>query len=224
MPMAIQAFTGESADLERHRRCEVADGADSRASGAERNRRRLQGVPVPRLRGGRPDRRRHDRLLPGRHAVRHSEFPERAADPAISISTASRCCAVRGDTLYGQGSMGGAIIYHTKNPSLSQFTFDGEAGSSKTAEAGDMNYRVAGAVSVPLISEAARRARERRLRLSRRLRGYVPGRPVGTPYKTDANDIRSSGCPGRGAVEPTDRLTLSHACVAVPDQSGLLCR
>ena len=111
-------------------------------------------------------------------------------------------------TLYGQGSMGGAIIYHTKNPSLSQFSFDGEAGTSKTAEAGDMNYKVAGAVSVPLITE----------KLGLRVSGGYDYRagyadvyqaaPTGTPYKTDANDIRSSDVQAVLLWQPTDRLTL----------------
>jgi outer membrane receptor protein involved in Fe transport len=136
-------------------------------------------------------------------------IPNFQSAPPIQYFDLERIEVLRGPqgTLYGQGSMGGAIIYHTKNPDLSQFTFDGEAGSSKTAEAGNMNYKVAGAVSVPLIAE----------RLGLRVSGgydyragyadVYQGDPVGTPYKTDANDIRSSDAQAVLLWQPTDRLT-----------------
>jgi iron complex outermembrane receptor protein len=136
-------------------------------------------------------------------------IPNFQAAPPIQFFDLERVEVLRGPqgTLYGQGSMGGAIIYHTKNPDLSKFTLDSEVATSKTAEAGDMNYRVAAAVSLPLVSE----------KLAVRLSGgydYRAGysdvyqaEPVGTPYKTDANKIRSSDVQAVILWKPTDRLT-----------------
>jgi outer membrane receptor protein involved in Fe transport len=136
-------------------------------------------------------------------------IPNFQSAPPIQYFDLERIEVLRGPqgTLYGQGSMGGAIIYHTRNPSLSQFTFDGEAGTSKSSEADDLNYKVAAAVSLPLIAD----------RLGVRLSGgydyragyadVFQGAPVGVPYKTDANDIRSSDAQAVVLWQPTDRLT-----------------
>lgn len=136
-------------------------------------------------------------------------IPNFQSAPPIQYFDLERIEVLRGPqgTLYGQGSMGGAIIYHTRNPSLSEFTFDGEAGTSKTAEADDLNYKVAAAVSVPLITD----------RLGLRLSGgydyragyadVFQGAPVAVPYKTDANDIRSTDAQAVLLWQATDRLT-----------------
>jgi outer membrane receptor protein involved in Fe transport len=136
--------------------------------------------------------------------------PNFQSAPPVTYFDLERIEVLRGPqgTLYGQGSMGGAIIYHTKNPNLSRFTLDGEAGSSKTAEAGDLNYRVAAAMSVPLVTDKLG------LRLSGGYEyraGYADvyqGAAVGTPFKTDANNIRSSDAQAVLLWEPTDRLSI----------------
>ena len=206
VPMAIQAFTGESLTSkgigDAKSLMELIPGASEQSEiGA--------GYKVFSFRGSGAGGPIGDGMIGYYLDDTPFGIPNFQSAPPIQYFDLDRVEVLRGPqgTLYGQGSMGGAIIYHTKNPSLSQFTFDGEAGSSKTAEAGDMNYRVAGAVSVPLISE----------KLGVRVSGgydyragyadVYQGAPVGTPYKTDANDIRNSDVQAVVLWEPTDRLT-----------------
>jgi len=136
-------------------------------------------------------------------------IPNFQAAPPIQYFDLEQVEVLRGPqgTLYGQGSMGGAIIYHTKNPDMQKFTLDSEIGSSKTEEAGDMNYRVSAAASMPLVAD----------KLAMRLSGgydyragyadVYQGDPVATPYKSDANNIRSSDFQAVILWQPTDRLT-----------------
>ncbi|MDR3509019.1 MAG: TonB-dependent receptor plug domain-containing protein [Caulobacteraceae bacterium] len=111
-------------------------------------------------------------------------------------------------TLYGQGSMGGAIIYHTKNPDLDHYTGEVEASVSGTNDAGSPNHSEAAAVSIPLIKD------QLGLRVSGSYdykAGYediYQGAPTGTPYKKDANDIRSTDLQAVLLWRPTDRLTV----------------
>jgi iron complex outermembrane recepter protein len=134
--------------------------------------------------------------------------PNNQAAPPLRYFDLDRVEVLRGPqgTLYGQGSMGGAIIFHTKNPNLEKFGIDSELESGKTNEAGGANYSVAAGVSVPLVSG------QLGLRLSGGYdyrAGYsdvYQGAPVGTPYKTDANDIRSSDAQAVLLWQPTDRL------------------
>jgi len=207
VPMAIQAFTGESLTSkgigDAKSLMELIPGASEQSEiGA--------GYKVFSFRGSGAGGPIGDGMIGYYLDDTPFGIPNFQSAPPIEYFDLDRVEVLRGPqgTLYGQGSMGGAIIYHTKNPSLSRFTFDGEAGSSKTAEAGDMNYKVAGAVSVPLVAE----------KLGLRVSGgydyragyadvYQAG-PVGTPYKTDANDIRSSDVQAVLLWQPTDRLTL----------------
>jgi outer membrane receptor protein involved in Fe transport len=207
VPMAIQAFTGESLTSkgvgDAKSLMELIPGASEQSEiGA--------GYKVFSFRGSGAGGPIGDGMIGYYLDDTPFGIPNFQSAPPIQYFDLDRVEVLRGPqgTLYGQGSMGGAIIYHTKNPNLSQLTFDGEAGSSKTAEAGDMNYRLAGAVSVPLIAE----------RLGLRVSGGYDYRagyadvyqasPVGTPFKTDANDIRSSDVQAVLLWEPTDRLTL----------------
>jgi len=111
-------------------------------------------------------------------------------------------------TLYGQGSMGGAIIYHTRNPDLTHFGFEGEAGTSKTADAADLNYTVSGAASIPLITDHLA------LRVSGGYdyrAGYADvyqGAPVGAPYKKDANDIGNTDARAVLLWRPDEHLSV----------------
>jgi iron complex outermembrane recepter protein len=135
--------------------------------------------------------------------------PNNQAAPPLRYFDLDRVEVLRGPqgTLYGQGSMGGAIIFHTKNPDLEKFSVDSQIESGKTDEAGGANYSVAAGVSVPLVSD----------KLALRVSGgydyragysdVYQGAPVGAPYKTDANDIRSSDAQAVLLWQPTDRLT-----------------
>jgi outer membrane receptor protein involved in Fe transport len=207
VPMAIQAFTGDSLAAKGVREAkdliELIPGASEQSEiGA--------GYKVFSFRGSGAGGPIGDGMIGYYLDDTPFGIPNFQASPPIQYFDLDRIEVLRGPqgTLYGQGSMGGAIIYHTKNPDLSKFTLDGELGSSKTAAAGNMNYRVAGAVSLPLMTD----------KLAVRLSGgydyragyadVYQGAPVGTPYKTDANDIRSSD--GQAVIlwQPTERLTV----------------
>lgn len=136
--------------------------------------------------------------------------PNNQAAPPLQYFDIERVEVLRGPqgTLYGSGSMGGAIIYHTKNPNLHEMGFSGESELSGTRGAGDPNYRVAGAVSIPIIDDKLG------LRISGgydKRAGYADvyqGAPVGTPYKTDANGVVSKNLQAVLLWKPTDKATV----------------
>jgi iron complex outermembrane recepter protein len=119
--------------------------------------------------------------------------PNNQAAPPVQYFDIDRIEVLRGPqgTLYGLGSSGGTIIYHTKNPDLEKIAVAGEAELSTTREAGDPNFRGAAAVSVPLVEGKLA------LRVSGgydRRAGYADiyaGAPTGTPREKDANDVTS---------------------------------
>jgi iron complex outermembrane receptor protein len=207
VPMAIQAFSGEALQSKG-----VKDAKDLMAliPGASEQSEIGAGYKVFSFRGSGAGGPIGDGMIG--YYLDDTPFgvPNFQSAPPITYFDLERIEVLRGPqgTLYGQGSMGGVIIYHTKNPSLSHFTLDGEAGSSKTEEAGDLNYRVAAAMSVPLITDTLG------LRLSGGYdyrAGYADvyqGAAAGVPYKTDANNIRSSDAQAVLLWEPTDRLTV----------------
>ncbi|MEN3747337.1 TonB-dependent receptor [Sphingomonas sp. HF-S3] len=137
-------------------------------------------------------------------------IPNNQTAPPLQYFDIERVEVLRGPqgTLYGQGSMGGAIIYRTKNPDLEKVTVAGDFELSTTRDAGNLNYRAAGAVSVPLIADVLA------IRLSAGYdyrAGYndiYQGAPTGTPYKTDANDVVAKDFQAVVLFKPTDRATL----------------
>jgi outer membrane receptor protein involved in Fe transport len=207
VPMAIQAFTGESLFSKG-----VADAKSlmELIPGASEQSEIGAGYKVFSFRGSGAGGPIGDGMIGYYLDDTPFGIPNFQSAPPIQYFDLDRIEVLRGPqgTLYGQGSMGGAIIYHTKNPSLTELTLDSEAGTSKTAEAGDLNYKVSAALSIPLITD----------RLGLRLSGgydyrsgyanVYQGAPVGEPYKTDANDIRSSDAQAVLLWKPTDRLTL----------------
>ncbi|WP_448663864.1 TonB-dependent receptor [Sphingomonas sp. CJ20] len=137
-------------------------------------------------------------------------IPNNQTAPPLQYFDIERVEVLRGPqgTLYGQGSMGGAIIYRTKNPDLERVTAAGDFELSGTRDAGDPNYRVAGAVSVPLIRDMLG------IRISAGYdyrAGYndiYAGAPVGTPDKVDANSVKGKDFQAVVLFKPTDRATL----------------
>lgn len=137
-------------------------------------------------------------------------IPNNQVAPPLQYFDIERVEVLRGPqgTLYGQGSMGGTIIYRTKNPSLTDPTLDIDLEMSGTKESSKINYRTAAAVSVPLIKDVLG------IRLSA---GYdyrggyneiYSGAPVGAPYKTDANDVVAKDFQAVLLWKPDDRATV----------------
>ena len=136
--------------------------------------------------------------------------PNFQAAPPVQYFDLERVEVLRGPqgTLYGSGSMGGTIIYRTRNPSLDHMTAQAETEVSTTANASDPNYRVAGAVSVPLIKD----------KLGLRLSGgydyrqgfndIYSGAPTGTPRVTDANTVVAKDMQAVLLWTPDDRTTV----------------
>lgn len=136
--------------------------------------------------------------------------PNFQAAPPVQYFDLERVEVLRGPqgTLYGSGSMGGTIIYRTRNPSLDHVTGQLESEVSTTENASDPNYRVAGAVSVPLIEDVLG------LRLSGGYdyrQGYndiYSGAPIGDPRETDANTVVAEDLQAILLWRPDDRTTV----------------
>jgi iron complex outermembrane receptor protein len=109
--------------------------------------------------------------------------------PPIRFLDIDRVEVLRGPqgTLYGQGSAGGTMIFHTKDPDLHQLRISAESTVSKTDGASGINYGEAGALSIPLVDNVLA------LRLSggySKNSGYADvfyGAPNGAPNEKKAN-------------------------------------
>ena len=82
-------------------------------------------------------------------------IPNSPIAPPLRFIDIDRIEVLRGPqgTLYGQGSAGGTIIYHTREPDLDNFEMRGEATIAKMDDASALNYGVSAAISVPLIKD-----------------------------------------------------------------------
>ncbi len=137
-------------------------------------------------------------------------IPNNQSAPPLQYFDIERVEVLRGPqgTLYGQGSMGGTIIYRTKNPDLNNVTFEGDFELSTTNDAGELNYRAAGAVSAPIVTDKLG------VRLSAAydfLAGYndiYAGAPVGEPIKKNANDVVSQNFQAVVLWHPVERATV----------------
>ena len=135
-------------------------------------------------------------------------IPNSPLAPPLRFLDIERIEVLRGPqgTLYGQGSAGGTIIYHTRDPNLTDFEAATETTVSATEEAGGLNYGVSGAISFPLIPG------ELALRVSGgydERAGYVDiydGLPTSPPREEDANDITNRDIRAVLLWEPTNAL------------------
>jgi outer membrane receptor protein involved in Fe transport len=75
--------------------------------------------------------------------------------PPVRFLDMERVEVLRGPqgTLYGQGASGGVFIFHTRDPNLSELEYTAEAETSRTEGADDLAWGVAGALSVPIITD-----------------------------------------------------------------------
>ncbi|WP_449405817.1 TonB-dependent receptor [Massilia phosphatilytica] len=114
--------------------------------------------------------------------------------PPIRLLDIAQVEVLRGPygTLYGQGAMGGTMIFKTKNPSLNKITGDVETYIANVDGSSKLSYGAAAAVSIPLIEDKLG------LRISGggdSRAGYADvysGAATGTPRATDANKMHKS--------------------------------
>jgi outer membrane receptor protein involved in Fe transport len=190
VPLAIQALSGETL-----KQRNVRDGADliQLIPGASQAQEIGAGYRIFSFRGSGAGGPIGDGLIG--YYLDDTPFgvPNNQAAPPVQYFDIDRIEVLRGPqgTLYGLGSSGGTIIYHTKNPDLEKVTSAGEAEISTTADSSTPNYRAAAAVSVPLVPGTLG------LRISG---GYdyragiadiYAGAPTGTPREHNANDVRA---------------------------------
>ncbi|WP_371765599.1 TonB-dependent receptor [Massilia sp.] len=109
-------------------------------------------------------------------------------------------------TLYGQGAMGGTMIFKTKSPDLKKVTGDAETYIANVEGSSKLSYGAAAAVSIPLIQD------ELGLRISGggdSRAGYADvysGAPTGAPRNVDANKMHKSDARVVLSWVPTDNF------------------
>lgn len=129
--------------------------------------------------------------------------------PGIRVTDIDRVEVLRGPygTLYGQGAMGGTIIFHTKDPSLTRYTGGAEAYISAIRSAKDPSGGASAALSIPLVDG----------KLGLRISGGADYRagyadvysaaPTGTPRERNANDSRKGDVRAVLLWKPDDNFT-----------------
>lgn len=133
--------------------------------------------------------------------------------PPVRFFDVNRIEVLRGPqgTLYGQGSSGGVMVFHTRDPDLSKFEYMGEAVGSQTQGSGSFNYELSGAVSVPVVDD----------RLGLRVSGglsYNPGwadayygqyiDSPGKPDKKNVNSMKNNDIRVVALFKPLENLTI----------------
>ena len=135
--------------------------------------------------------------------------PNSQMGPALRLVDIDRVEVLRGPygTLYGQGAMGGIMIFHTRNPNLDHMTVDADASLAGMQNAGGLNYTTEGAISIPLIEGSLA------LRISGGYdyqAGYASvysGDATGTPVARHANDVKQEDLRAVLLWQPNDKFS-----------------
>jgi outer membrane receptor protein involved in Fe transport len=205
VPLAIQAFTGEELKL---RNIGTLDDLVSTIPGAFEGFRQSASSRIYNIRGavsGNGD-------SPIGYYLDEVPFivTNFGIAPPVRFLDMDRVEVLRGPqgTLYGQGTSGGVFIFHTRDPNLTDLEYAGEAEVSQTEDAGDTNYGVAGAVSVPVVRD----------RFAVRISGGHSVNPGwadvyygpfdGTPDEEDVNEIKNDDVRLVALFKPADNITL----------------
>lgn len=138
-------------------------------------------------------------------------IPNSPLAPPLRFVDIDRVEVLRGPqgTLYGQGSAGGTIIFHTRDPNLTRVEARGEASVSTMSDASALGYSASGAVSIPLVDD----------KLAIRVSGGYDKRPgyvdiysatpaTGPRVAKDANDITNRDIRAVVLFKPDDALTI----------------
>lgn len=130
--------------------------------------------------------------------------------PPVRFLDLERVEVLRGPqgTLYGQGTSGGVFIFHTRDPNLSEMEYMAEVETSQTRGADDMNWGVAGALSVPIVTD----------KLALRISGGRSRNPGwadaydgpydGTPDREDVNEAKNDDVRVVALFKPADNVSL----------------
>ncbi|MBW8911619.1 MAG: TonB-dependent receptor plug domain-containing protein, partial [Sphingomonas sp.] len=208
VPLAIQAFSGEQLETRGIRDTTDLVGAIPGASSGEQvgsviKTFTLRGVGAA---GGVGD-------SPIGYYIDGVPFaiPNLPLAPPLRFVDIDRVEVLRGPqgTLYGQGSAGGTIIYHTRDPNLEKIEFRGEASIGKMDDASDVNYGASGALSLPIVKG----------KLAVRISGgydmragyvdvYSATPSTGPRVAKDANDITNRDIRAVVLWRPSDALTV----------------
>jgi iron complex outermembrane receptor protein len=207
VPLAIQAFGGE--DLKQRNITSIGDLV-SAVPGAYEGQRQSVASRSYNLRGAGGSNANGD--SPIGYYLDDTPFivTNFGIAPPVRFLDIDRVEVLRGPqgTLYGQGSSGGVFIFHTRDPSLTDYKFIGEAEVGSTKGADSVNYGVAGAVSMPLIED----------QLAVRISGghsFNPGwadayyGPFdGTPDKKGVNEVRNDDLRVVALYKPAQNITV----------------
>jgi outer membrane receptor protein involved in Fe transport len=136
-------------------------------------------------------------------------IPNSQQAPALRLIDIERVEVLRGPygTLYGQGAMGGIMIFHTRSPNLDHMTMNADVTVAGMQNAGGLNYTTEGAVSIPLIEGSLA------LRLSGGYdyqAGYASvysGAATGTPVARHANDVKQEDFRAVLLWQPSDKFS-----------------
>jgi outer membrane receptor protein involved in Fe transport len=135
--------------------------------------------------------------------------PNSQQAPALRLVDIDRVEVLRGPygTLYGQGAMGGIMIFHTRNPNLDHMTVNADVSAAGMQNAGGLNYTAEAAVSIPLVEGSLA------LRLSGGYdyqAGYASvysGDAIGTPVARHANDVKQDDFRAVLLWQPSDKFS-----------------
>ncbi len=135
--------------------------------------------------------------------------PNSQMAPALRMIDIDRVEVLRGPygTLYGQGAMGGIMIFHTRDPNLDHMTVDADVSAAGMQNAGGLNYTTEGAISIPLVKGSLA------LRLSGGYdyqAGYASvysGAATGTPLARHANDVNQEDFRAVLLWQPNDKFS-----------------
>lgn len=207
VPLSIQAF---SADTLKNKRLYELQDLVSAIPGASQMSAVSASAKVFSLRGSGAGGAVGDGLVG--YYIDDTPFgiPNFQGSPPLRYFDLERIEVLRGPqgSLYGQGSMGGTIVYHTRDPDMNQFTVRGEVTGSWSNDAGDPNRGISGSISIPIIDDKLALGFSGGFDYRSGYADAYTGAAEGTPFVDDANDIKTSDYRAVLLWTPNERLTV----------------
>jgi iron complex outermembrane receptor protein len=204
-PMSIQAFTGKDLAAKNVTRI---DDLITAVPGASQSEQLGEFIRTYAIRGSGSGGGAGDAMLG--YYVDDTAYvtPNMQFAPPLRLLDIQQVEVLRGPygTLYGQGAMGGTMIFRTKNPNLRTVTGDAETYVANVKGSDGPSYGAAAALSIPLIEG----------KLGVRISGgsdfragyadVYAGDPTGAPRATDANRMRKGDARAVLLWVPDDKL------------------